>query len=236
MREAVVFNGTNALDFQDIRNNVIRIPEVFHAVREAQEIWDALNHSPFDLTNFLGSEDHVFLSQIRLKKFAGAVVQTGLWKRFLRYNPMPEFLIGAINGDSPMKVALQQMSFVEMVAESEALPKDLSGAADPSSPLLAGVRLDEYAVFQKLSNEKFNRIHFETFDVQKMAEALASSHGVGQFIFVGPGAWKNPLAGATISESIALDPHLSWFWETAKGGANEKGHGPGPGRRLAIAN
>src|SRR5580704_7196228 len=131
MREALIFNVTNSLDFQDIRKNVIRIPEVFHAIREAQEILDALKQSPLDLTNFLGSEDHVFLSQIRLKKFAGAVVQTGLWKRYLRYNRMPDFFIGTVNGDSPLRVALEQISFVEMIAESEALPKE-----KPAAPAL----------------------------------------------------------------------------------------------------
>ena len=118
MRDALVFNGASNLDFQDIRTNVVRIPEVVQRIREAQAIWDKVSATPLDLANFIGSEDEVFLSHIKLKSFATAVVQVGLLDRYLKNHKMPEFVVGAINGDSPMKVAMGQMTFFELVSES----------------------------------------------------------------------------------------------------------------------
>ncbi len=226
MPGALIFNGANALDFQEIRANVIRIPEVIHSVREAQGIWDALNPSPFDLTNFIGSDDHDFLSQIKLKNFATAVIQVGLLRRYMRHHPLPEFLIGTVNGDSPLRVALRQISFVEMVAESEAIPRERLTLVSKDAPLLAGVRLAEYAVFQSLEDGGYKRLEYETRDVRKMAENLISENRLDHLVFVGPGVWNQPLSGSvTVSESIELDANLSWFWAQAK-----------ENNRFAVAN
>lgn len=214
---ALIFNGSNALEFQDIRTNVIRIPEVIHAVREAQGIWDALNPSPFDLVNFIGSEDRVFLSQIKLKNFAAAVVQVGLLRRYLRGHELPEFVIGTVSGDSPFRVALKQISFVEMVAESEAMPRERLQIISNESPALAGVRLEEYVVYQKAEGDRYKRLDFETRDVRKMVEGLVANQNVNKLIFVGPGAWNTCLPSSTeVTESIDLDPALSWFWAGMK--------------------
>jgi len=223
---ALIFNGSNALEFQEIRTNVIRIPEVIHSIREAQSIWDALNTTPFDLANFIGSEDQVFLSQIKLKNCATAVVQVGLLRRYLRTQELPEYVIGTVNGDSPLKVALKQISFVEMVAESEALPKERLQIVKNDGSLLAGVRLEEYVVYQKTSDDKYKRLEFETRDVRKMVEGLIAEQDVKQLVFVGPGTWNTQLPlSAEITESIDLDPALSWFW----GNLREAG-------KLAVAN
>jgi hypothetical protein len=223
MSQALIFNGTNALDFQDIRINVIRIPEVSHAVREAQEIWDALNPNQFDLAGFIASDDQVFLGQIKLKKFAAAVVQVGLLRRYLKNNPLPEYMIGTVNGDSPLRVALQQISFVEMVAESDAIPGErLRLVPKTDATMLAGVRLDEYAVFAKNANDTYRRFHFDTQDVSKMIDTLASEAELKRMIFVGPGT--QPMATKVeMTESIDLDPSLTWFWGAAD-------------RRIAVAN
>ena len=65
MRDALVFNGASNLDFQDIRSNVVRIPEVIARIREAQKLWDKLSTQALDLANFINSEDSVFLGAIR---------------------------------------------------------------------------------------------------------------------------------------------------------------------------
>lgn len=221
---ALIFNGTNALDFQDIRTNVIRIPEVGLSMREAQSIWDALNPSPFDLTNFIGADDEMFLSHIKLRNFAAAVVQVGLLRRYMKLHALPEFLIGSVNGDSPLRVALEQISFVEMVAESDAIPKERLSLVSTDAPMLAGVRLEEYAVYKLQENGIYKRIPFETRDVQKMVESLVKEHGLQKMTFVGPGTWNKHVAGLEVLESIDLDPALSWFWAHSKES------------RLAVAN
>ena len=236
MRDVLVFNGSSNLDFQEIRTNVGRIPEVVARIREAQKIWDTVATQPLDLANFIGSEDISFLGNIKLKSFATAVVQVGLLDRYLKSHALAEFMIGAINGDSPMKVALGQISFFDMVAESPllegtklvAVPEDATAG---SLPVLAGVKLAEYAVFQRRSSGEYQRLTVDTAEVEKMVVGLVDAYGACKVVIVGPG---NTLFGqdsvltterdVQILESIDLDPMLSWFWSRSKEG------------RLALAN
>lgn len=236
MREALVFNGASNLDFQDIRSNVVRIPEVVQRIREAQAIWDKVSQIPLDLANFIGSEDDVFLSHIKLKSFATAVVQVGLLDRYLKHHKMPEYVIGAINGDSPMKVATGQITFFELVSESAACNTTRKPAAQPVAnaldlPILAGVQLAEHAVFLRNAEGEYERQHSEFREVDKMLIELVDGHDVLKLVMVGPG---NSVSGKKILdltardvqvlESIDLDPMLSWFWSNLRE------------NRLAIAN
>lgn len=235
MRDALVFNGAMNLDFQDIRTNVIRIPEVVMRIREAQNIWDKVSPTPLDLANFIGSEDSVFLSHIKLKSFATAVVQVGLLDRYLKNHKMPEFVVGAINGDSPMRVAMGQISFFELVSESLATnvtrPRTPANINALDLPILAGVQLVEYAVYRRGEEGDFERIATDTREVERMIVELVDDQEVNKLVMVGPGSsvsGKKVLdltsRDVQVLESIDLDPMLSWFWSNLKE------------NRLAIAN
>jgi hypothetical protein len=236
MRGALVFNGASNLDFQDIRTNVVRIPEVVQRIREAQAIWDKVSATPLDLANFIGSEDEVFLSHIKLKSFATAVVQVGLLDRYLKNHKMPEFVVGAINGDSPMKVAMGQMTFFELVSESLAANGSRPRTAQPVAsaldlPILAGVQLVEYAVFALSPEGGYVRKETDIRELERMIVDLVDQHEVNKLVMVGPGSsvsGKKVLdltsRDVQVLESIDLDPMLSWFWTNLKE------------NRLAIAN
>lgn len=237
MRDVLVFNGASHLDFQDIRTNVVRIPEVVNRIREAQNIWDTISNIPLDLANFIGSEDEVFLGHIRLKSFASAVVQVGLLDRYLKTNPLPGFMVGIINGDSPMTVAMSQKSFFDLVSESPSTGNPLVAATGESVtsttdlPILSGVQIAEYAIFRRNPQGVYERLGSDTRDVEKMLIDLADQYDVQKFIMVGPG---NSVGGRKlmdltsrdiqILETIDMDPMLSWFWSALKQ------------NRLAIAN
>lgn len=236
MRDALVFNGASNLDFQDIRANVIRIPEVVSRIREAQEIWDSLSSQPLDLATFIAAEDSVFLSNIKLKGFATAVVQVGLMDRFLKHHELPEYAIGAVNGDSPLMVALNKMTFEEMVAQSGALgnrsPRSMNvipGGLD--LPILAGVQLAEYGVFRRDEYGQYQRVKQEKAEAEKMVVELVETDDVNKLILVGPGhtiSGKKMLDltehDVQVQESIDMDPMLSWFWSCLRD------------NRFAIAN
>lgn len=236
MRDALVFNGASNLDFQDIRQNVIRIPEVVQRIREAQAIWDRISPTPLDLANFIGSEDDVFLSHIKLKSFATAVVQVGLLDRYLKTHKMPEYVVGAVNGDSPMKVAMGQMTFEQLITESPAnnanRPRPVAvNTPALDLPILAGIQLVEYAVFRRNAEGEFERVPSEVREVERMIVELVDEHDVNRLIMVGPGSsvsGKKILdltsRDVQVLESIDLDPMLSWFWSNLKE------------NRLAIAN
>lgn len=234
MRDALVFNGASNLDFQDIRTNVIRVPEVVVRIREAQAIWDKVSPTPLDLANFIGSEDDVFLSHIKLKSFATAVVQVGLLDRYLKNHKMPEYVVGAINGDSPMRVAMGQKSFLELVTESLATngPRPRVPVANALDlPILAGVQLVEYAIFCRGTDGDYVRQITEVREVERMIVDLVDQHEVNKLVMVGPGSsvsGKKVLdltsRDVQVLESIDLDPMLSWFWSNLRE------------NRLSIAN
>lgn len=237
MRDALIFNGASNLDFQEIRQNVIRIPEVVQRIREAQKIWDSASPAPLDLANFIGSEDEVFLSHIKLKSFATAVVQVGLLDRYLKTHSMPEYAVGAINGDSPMKVAIGLLTFQDLVSQSSALISSrprIPTAVAPNAldlPILAGVQLVEYAVFKRGVEGTFERLANDTREVERMVVDLVDNQEVNKLIMVGPGSSVSgkkildlTARDIQVLESIDLDPMLSWFWSNLKES------------RLAIAN
>jgi len=235
MRDALVFNGASNLDFQDIRTNVIRIPEVVMRIREAQQIWDSLATTSLDLANFIASEDSVFLGHIKLKAFATAVVQVGLLDRYLKSNKLPEYVVGTINGDSPLLVALGKITFQEMVEQSSAVT-GVAGRPVPAAsggfelPVLAGVQLCEYGIFRRNEKGDFHRQNSDSREIERMLVELAEENDVTKLALIGPGnTISKRIQDLTsreiqVLESIDMDPMLSWFWSNLRAD------------RLAVAN
>lgn len=228
MTDAVVFNGLNALDFHDVRYNVIRIPEVSVRIREAQAIWDRSDATGFNLFNFFTAEDNVYLGNIKLKSLAAAVVQVGLYDRYLRLFRLPQFLVGNSNGDSPLLVAAGKITFNELVEESLALRalKPVAPLAMPGSPLLAGIALTEFSVYQLEGGgalEILPEFDSDKRDINKVVRRMIDEQEVRQFVNIGPGNLllaelhhELALSDVQILESIDLDPMLSWFWPSMK--------------------
>ena len=221
MKDAVLFNGPNSLDFQDVRNNVIRIPEVVHRLRQAQEIWDASGYPVFDLANFAGSEDRIFLGNIRLKSLAAAVIQVGLYDRYLKTYQQPSFVIGNSNGDSAIKVVAGLMSFEDLIVKSNAfrIVRTNTTIHLTEAPLLAGISLTEYGVLKKNAEGKYEELNLKNMEVEKIISYLIDDEEVKKLINVGPGnvLMKNSsqllsLRDVQVLESIDIDPLLSWFW------------------------
>lgn len=219
MLDALVISNTNSLDFQEIRQNVIRIPEVVHRIRQAQEIWDSELEKAFDLANFIGSEDCVFLGNIRLKTLAAAVVQVGLVDRYLKTHRRPDFLLGVSNGDSALKVIVGELSFAEMVLQSPAL----AGKKGPAmltavgTPVLAGISLGEFSLYQQ-KNGDYVLERGQEMDLRRLVREMIHDYSVREVITVGPGdslvksALGVQMAEVGLKDSIQTDPMLDWFW------------------------
>jgi len=222
MNDVVIFNGLNSLDFHDIRANVIRIPEVSVRLLEAQEIWDSLQGKGFDFYNFLASEDDVFLRNIKLKSLAAAIVQVGLFDRYVKRQGLPAFMVGCVSGDSPLKVCIGEMSFDDMILESHA--GRAARASRPiklaDNPVLVGISLSEFATFKKKDDQdKFEATGDNKLDIATIVVNLIENYGVSKLINVGPGniLMRNmqkdlALKDVQVIESIEADPMLNWFW------------------------
>lgn len=117
----VIFAGRNGLDFLELRQGVVRIPEVSLRIREAQRILDGLDVERVDLLSALMSEDDAFFRNIKIKSLLAAVVQVGLYDRFLKTQRGPDVLVGNSNGDTALLVCAGQMTFEQLVTTSNAL-------------------------------------------------------------------------------------------------------------------
>ncbi len=230
---ALVFSGRNGLDFIDLRTSVLRIPEVTIRIRQAQSVLDTLDLPKVDLFNVISSDDETFFRNIKLKSLAAAVVQIGLFDRYVKNQRRPDFMIGNSNGDSAMLVCAGLMTFEEMVRNSQAVetlkPQNVIPLGAPAAielvvqaaPLLSGLSLTEFRAIEAVQTE--NGLTYATsgegaMDLKKVVSNLFSERSVERFINLGPAAAVMTSEYKAISEdieaidSIELDPMLGWFW------------------------
>ncbi len=120
MSSVVLFGGPQALDFLEVRSNIMRIPEVRSRLEEAQKIWDEHVDQVVDLHQFLCSEDKEFFNNLGLKSLCSAIVQVGLYDRLKRQSREPDFLVGDCRNDSALKVISGTISFFDLIVSSRA--------------------------------------------------------------------------------------------------------------------
>jgi hypothetical protein len=246
-KNAVVFSGGNGLDFSDLRTGVLRIPEVTLRIREAQRILDSIEAESegtvqrVDLMATIASDDEAFFRNVKLKSLLAAVVQVGLFDRFLKSQKKPDIMVGNALGDSALKVCSGSLSFRELVQSSLALeslrkasdkvvplhPQFQVGADAPlaagSVPLLGGLSLTEYVAVRvqprpdgSMASES---LPLSAMELRRLISTLNQDFDVQRFINIGP---ASPLRGVDYLslgtgdieslDSIELDPLLSWFW------------------------
>ena len=232
---AIVFSGRNGLDFSELRTSVLRIPEVTMRIRQAQTILDTLETPKVDFFNVICSDDEHFFRNIKLKSLAAAVVQIGLFDRYVKNQRRPDFMIGNSNGDSAMLVCSGLMTFEDMVRGSQAVdtlkPQNVISMASAEglvlvpAPLLAGLSLTEFRALEATQTGAgltYSVTGDGAMDIKKVVSALNSERGVERFVNIGPAA---PIRGSdykAISEdiesldSIEVDPMLGWFWSSVR--------------------
>jgi hypothetical protein len=239
----VIFAGRNGLDFSELRNGVLRIPEVTTRIREAQRILDGMSElNRIDLLNEIAADDETFFRNIQMKSLTAAIVQVGLFDRYLKTQRRPEFMIGNSNGDSALMVCSGQQTFSEMIRTSPALASIRAISEDrladrvvvpfvaEPAPLLTGLSLTEYrAMAAQTSGQTVNGtfeygpIGASAMDIKRVASALFHEEGLNRFINIGPVAAIRKsdfekMAPEQIEtlDSIDLDPMLGWFWSSVR--------------------
>lgn len=235
--KAVVFSGRNGLDFNELRMSVLRIPEVTIRIRQAQAVLDTLDCPKVDFFNVISSDDETFFRNIKLKSLAAAVVQIGLFDRYVKNQRRPDFMIGNSNGDAAMLVCAGLMSFEDMVRGSQAVdtlkPQNVIPLGAPATtelvvqaaPLLAGLSLTEFRALEAVQTETgltYQATGEGAMDIKKIVATLHAERSVERFINLGPAAAVRGADYKAISEdiesmdSIELDPMLGWFWASIR--------------------
>ncbi len=226
MLKAVIFSDLHSLDFSDIRHNVIRIPEVLNKVKEAQEISDKLGEdSGFheDFYSVLASDNTIYNKNIKLKSVLSTIIQLGLYERYVNKNGQPDFLMGDINGVSPLAICSGDSDLESLLAkdtcENVVGVLSLVGDAMNEQPLLSGVTMSMHHSFKKSEDEGYEKIGDPAKDMGILIQELIEGQGVKQLIDVGPGSswlssgdFDHSMYDIQVLESINMDPMLSWFW------------------------
>jgi hypothetical protein len=239
MKTAVVFGNGNSIDFLEIRSHVCRIPEVSLKLEEAQTIWDKECAGELSLVHFLNSENNTFFNNINVKSLALAVIQIGLFDRYVRKNEKPHFLIGDTQNDAALMVCSGQKSLEELIRGSQAC-----SLLRPAAPLqmvgeifLKGQKLPSYEVFSRVfpvvkkavnthgdgvnstDNETllYHPIGVSAASLDEVIRMACEKENVSKVIYVGPGGLPHRSIMETNMDlqwldSIDLDPMLNWFW------------------------
>jgi hypothetical protein len=250
-KNAVVFSGRNGLDFNELRTGALRIPEVTLRIREAQAILDGLESESegsvqrIDLMATIAADDEHFFRNIKLKSLLSAVVQVGLFDRFLKTQRRPDIMVGNSNGDSAMRVCSGEMSLRDLVVSSQALdtlrkasdkvvplhPNLHTGLEAPlaagAMPLLSGLSLTEYTAIgiqtRPDGSVTYSTLALSGMELRKLISSLHQDFEVSRFINIGPASTLRGsdylalgLGEIESLDSIDLDPMLGWFWRSMR--------------------
>lgn len=227
MFDALVLSTVNALEFFETRRNVIRIPEVTSRLREAQSLWDQVSDQNLDLSNFIASDDGIFMRNLRMKNLASSLIQLGLVDRFLRRHPMPHLIAGLMNGDTALKVLAGQQTFAEFVQQSTAHGRSRSLSMSMGTlPVLAGISLAEFGLYRE-GDEGYELVMERQMDFRHVLEEMIFEHRARRLAVVGPGAGhiqsllrETQVKNIEIVDVTTLDPALSWFWSETSSDLN----------------
>lgn len=218
MQESIVFNQGRPLDFEDVRFQIARIPEVMLRLRQAQRIWEASGASQsISFYETLMSEDNHFFSSRALRSLLTAIVQVGLYDRLIKHSKPVPFLVGNIRNDSALNIISKKITFEELILNSRAC--QLSNEVKTSN-LLQGQEFAQFKAYQFI-DDSYIAIGPESESLESILSWVAENKSVRRFITVGPGSIersfeKGLLSEVSFVESIDKDPLLGWFWQSVK--------------------
>lgn len=227
MEDALVFGGSNSLDFAEVRFNVLRIPEVSLRLEEAQEIWDQISGASFSFQHFLNSDDHSFFNNINLKTLTLAVVQIGLYDRYVKNFRQPQVIVGNIENESAALVAAGKISLKEMIERSQACctMRPMAPLFVASDLVLKGHSLPRFQAFRSQregAKVQYVAVSDPRMNLNEVIERVLESGEIQKIVHVGPGMLDKSslinfeMRDIQLLESIDLDPMLGWFWSSSR--------------------
>jgi hypothetical protein len=221
---AVVFKGINTLNFQEVRMNIVRVPEVLSSIKKAQRIWNENSEKYFDVLNFIASEDAVFSGDEFARNISKAVIKIGLYHRFIRKFPFPKFLIGDISDDLALLNCAGQLSIEKLIKDS-ILQERLQFVkdSDPGVVTLAGNNLEDWSCYEfNEKNARFEEKELASNNLSGAIDELLKNKKVKQVVNIGPdtlsGHLKIQLERSPLDfiEALDQDQQLDWFWPSMK--------------------
>lgn len=239
MSEVVVFSGIEVFQSLDARMNIIRIPQVMAALRQA-ELWiEDLGINDVSLTSFFLYEDRLFQRDDELRRLVCGVVQNALYTRYIRNRETPNWLLGPMESISILSVVSGSKSMQEWIQSSpwtvrkmqaagikidemeasfgltaEGLPHELDWGrhALASVPMLSkGFVQAPIGVFKRGNEQAFELTSDEHADFESAILELVDNHGAFRFTVIGPGCdIRLGIGSEGLKEMIEVIDSVDW--------------------------
>ena len=211
----LLFSGCETLQDWRMRQAVLRIPEVSMKIKQAQNLLDCgpWEDSKIDFYSYILSCDEDFHAKPKLKNLITAVVQVGLFNRYIKHRNLPSFMMGT---QGPLNACTRNQSFEELVLEAE---------YSLGLHHISTLRQKEQD-FQKYEVYKLNKEHqyvphsCQSEEAMEILEELQLNGLIDQCVYIGPSdslfAKKQTQMGIlSPTNSVDMDPILESFWKSA---------------------
>ena len=223
MSKAILFGGASSIDNELVRRSVIRIPEVSLRLRQAQEILDECLRArgeSIDILNILSADDESFKNHLDYRGLLAFVIQVGLYDRYLRLAEESRFFISESNGQMAAEVCARSKTLAEVIEGLLQKEMDQPRNENAVPQLTKGVTNKGYAFYEmNEEDDTFQSTNLEIYDLGEALEIVNERYGIEELVIIGPGdTITEPISQHMVrdrmrmSESIELDPLLSWFW------------------------
>jgi hypothetical protein len=219
METAVLFGDPQVFDQLEIRQSLIRIPEVSLKIREAQSFLDTEDGGSVDLFQLFHISEEDFKVKRQVRTFLLELVQIALFERFKTRHGYPRLLVVPKEHNLVLKVIIQQIGMEEYLDKRLRLFK-------LQVPVVERFQTAEtaqfYLVVEALNQNgkvNFEQAQVEAESLTQLIEDLSEKYDTERLVHVGPGRaglkifWKEAfLRRFQFLDSIEVDPMLNWFW------------------------
>ena len=231
--KAILFSGVATLDHREIRQSLIRIPEVIQKIKQAQSVIDQITNYSFDLHNCMLDDNQFLNSHPKIRRVLVNVVQLALYERHIKSHAKPHFFVGSLCNLSAIEHCLGFSYFDEYVRSVWFQDLDQSENGEEAFETES-----KYQDIQKV-HMIYNRKNFyyiyeflpmgegvteakkidEADSCEKIISKLIQKFEVKQIVNLAPAdmllsPMQNPflLEDIQLFNTIEIDPMLSWFY------------------------
>lgn len=214
MNSVLVFGGRSALDSEQFRWQLLRVPEVSLVLKEAQKYVDQYCENPRDLGAFLLSDNSYFLSSTLWRDFSSQVIQVGLFKRYQKNAPQPRFVIGGTSIISALNVCFTEKTIEMMVQDFSQMLQERS-EKEQTENFLVGQSMENLKAYEATSLGL--NVLAENKNRTDLLYDICKDHIIDQVISIGSHKLiaqdrQEETSDLAVMESVSMDPMLSWLW------------------------
>lgn len=122
-KSVIILGQSSFMDFEFLRQNVIRIPEVIDVIRQAQSYWDGLlGVKSVVLSNCFYRSDEFFQIHPEFKNLLNDLVQFALYNRLKNQNNFStEYVLSDVNNTRVHLLVLNLLNLKEFVLKHPAI-------------------------------------------------------------------------------------------------------------------